>query len=713
MIAKAIAEIVHTPAARPSTPSEKFTTFMRKTRPSRVSGSAALPRSTWPMNGSVKSVTTTPESTGINAAITWPTSLAPAGSSKRSSSAPRAVITAAPPRIARVVDVSGSSTTAASTTPAKIAMPPSNGTGRSDRPRSRGSSTRPARSAIRRTTGVRAAEPASATTKAVRALSSSSRAVGGRRWALGRSASRQVLIERVAISDRSCSIRELVPSLVELRCQRCCHDFAHFGEVLLLQAAGRQGRRADAQAARYGGRPRIEGDRVAVDRDPDLGQPVLGLLAVEIGLAQVHQDEVDVGTAGEHVDPVAGAEQGVRHRLGAGDRALLALAEGVGLGDAQRDRLAGDDVLERAALLAGEDGRVDLLGQLVATDDHAAAGAAERLVDGCRHDVGVRDGVRVHARGDQAGEVGHVDEQVGARLVGYRPEGLEIEVARVGRPAGDDHLGPVLERERADLVHVDELVLSAHVVRDDVVELARHVDPHAVREVAAVAELHAEQRVARVHERVVGGGVGLGPGVWLDVYVVAAEDLLGPLDRKALGHVDPLAAAVVATPDVALGVLVGQHRALTLEHGLGHEVLRGDHLERALLAFELVGEDVGDLGIDLGERSVEEVGRKVDGHGVKVLGSAAMGGRLAVLVLMLIAAVPGDAWALAGGATGSGGGGGGGGFSGGGGGGGYYGGSSGCGGKGIWIAAIEIVCGVILFMVLIQMLGRRRQRPGF
>jgi predicted lipid-binding transport protein (Tim44 family) len=91
-----------------------------------------------------------------------------------------------------------------------------------------------------------------------------------------------------------------------------------------------------------------------------------------------------------------------------------------------------------------------------------------------------------------------------------------------------------------------------------------------------------------------------------------------------------------------------------------------------------------------------------------------MGGRLAVLVLMLIAAVPADAWALAGGATGSGGGGGGGGFSGGGGGGGYYGGSSGSGsgGKGSWIAAVAIVGGVILFMVLIQMLARRRSRPG-
>jgi hypothetical protein len=87
-----------------------------------------------------------------------------------------------------------------------------------------------------------------------------------------------------------------------------------------------------------------------------------------------------------------------------------------------------------------------------------------------------------------------------------------------------------------------------------------------------------------------------------------------------------------------------------------------------------------------------------------------MGGRLAVLVLVLLAAVPADAWALAGGATGSGGGGGGGGFSGGGG---YSGGGSGSGGgKGSTLTAILITVGIIGILVLISFIGRRR-RPGF
>ena len=118
-----------------------------------------------------------------------------------------------------------------------------------------------------------------------------------------------------------------------------------------------------------------------------------------------------------------------------------------------------------------------------------------------------------------------------------------------------------------------------------------------------------------LQQRVVDGDVRLRAGVRLDVGVLGAEQRLGAVDRELLGHVDELAAAVVAPAGIALGVLVGQHRALRLEHRHRHEVLGGDHLERALLAIELHDEDLGDLGIDLGERCVEVVGGKL-GHRV-------------------------------------------------------------------------------------------------
>ena len=60
---------------------------------------------------------------------------------------------------------------------------------------------------------------------------------------------------------------------------------------------------------------------------PIVVQPVLGLLAVELGLAQVDEHEVHVGAAGQHVHAVAGAEQLRGDRLRARDGAPLALAE--------------------------------------------------------------------------------------------------------------------------------------------------------------------------------------------------------------------------------------------------------------------------------------------------------------------------------------------------------------------------------------------------
>ena len=49
MIEKAAAEIAHTPAASPSMPSEKFTTFITKTSPTSVSGPPSSPNSSAPI----------------------------------------------------------------------------------------------------------------------------------------------------------------------------------------------------------------------------------------------------------------------------------------------------------------------------------------------------------------------------------------------------------------------------------------------------------------------------------------------------------------------------------------------------------------------------------------------------------------------------------------------------------------------------------------
>ena len=191
-------------------------------------------------------------------------------------------------------------------------------------------------------------------------------------------------------------------------------------------------------------------------------------------------------------------EEAVGEDLRAGERAFLALPElGLG-GELERDGLAGDHVLERAALLSGEHRGVELLRQcLVVGEDDAAAGTAEGLVRRRRDHVGVRDGGGVQSGGDESGEVRHVDHEVCADLVGDATERGEVELAWVGGPAGQDQLRAMLTRETLDLVHVDEMVVLADVVRGDVVELAGEVQLHPVGEVTAVREVQAEDACRR------------------------------------------------------------------------------------------------------------------------------------------------------------------------------------------------------------------------
>src|SRR5207245_131950 len=80
----------------------------------------------------------------------------------------------------------------------------------------------------------------------------------------------------------------------------------------------------------------------------------------------------------------------------------------------------------------------------------------------------------------------------------------------------------------------------------------------------------AEHSGAGLQQGEVDGHVGLRARVRLDVGVLGAEQLLGAGDREVLDDVHDLAAAVVASPRVSLGVLVGQHRSDRLEDRLGH-----------------------------------------------------------------------------------------------------------------------------------------------
>ena len=119
---------------------------------------------------------------------------------------------------------------------------------------------------------------------------------------------------------------------------------------------------------------------------------------------------------------------------------------------------------------------------------------------------------------------------------------------------------------------------------------------------AAVGEVHTHHRVPHLTEGGVDGVVGLGAGVGLNIGVVRAKELAGPLPGNILHHVHALTAAVVTVGGIALSVFVGQHCAHGSQHRDADKVLRGDQLNVAPLALKFLPNACADLRVSLGNQ---------------------------------------------------------------------------------------------------------------
>ena len=233
------------------------------------------------------------------------------------------------------------------------------------------------------------------------------------------------------------------------------------------------------------------------------------------------------------------------------------------------------------------------------------------------HDVGMAERGRMLARRDEAGEMRHVDHEGGAHFIGDGPEFGEIDVARIGRSAGDDQGGLMLLGERLDLFEVDQVVVAADAILHRVEPFSRHGGARAVGEVATGVEAHAEDRVAGLGQRQHHRAIGLRARVRLDVGEAAVEQTLGALDRQRLDRVRRFAALVVSAAGVAFGIFVGQHRPLRLEHCAADDILRRNQLDLGLLAGQFGGDPLGDRRVGLGQSAGEEaVGLDVAERGV-------------------------------------------------------------------------------------------------
>ena len=366
---------------------------------------------------------------------------------------------------------------------------------------------------------------------------------------------------------------------------------------------------------------------------------MLGLLAGDTQRSHIHQHEVIVGAAGH--DPRAEPGQRLGHDRGVRDGAPLVVPECLLGGQLEGDGLARDDLHERTALDAREGGPVDGRGQRSirspvldhwervrvepgpqrpSREDHPAARAAERLVRRRGHQVGVRERARVDIGGDETGDVGHIDEQDGADVLGDRRHPLEIPEPRIRRRAADDQLRPDVLRLGGHRVVVDPLRVLPHAIGMDLVQPAREIEPHPVREMATVGQVHAHDPVAGLEDAEVGDHVRLRTRVRLDVDVLGAgEEGERSVLGESLGDVNELAATVVALARQAFGVLVGEPGALRLHDGRRRVVLARDQLDLVVLAPPLTEHRLPQDRVELGDRLEGEPRRWRDRHERRLL----------------------------------------------------------------------------------------------
>ena len=206
--------------------------------------------------------------------------------------------------------------------------------------------------------------------------------------------------------------------------------------------------------------------------------------------------------------------------------------------------------------------------------------------------------------GHQSRDVRHVHEEQRAHRPRDFRHAREINDARIGARARDDHFRLVLARQTVEFVVIDRLGFLAHAVRNELVHLAGKIERMPVREVPAVRQVHAEHGVAQLQRRHVDGNVGLRARMRLHVGVLGAKQRLRAVDRKLLGAVREFAAAVIALARIALGVLVGEDRAHRFEHGFGNEIFRRNQFQAGALAASFLAENFRDLRIDFFERPV-------------------------------------------------------------------------------------------------------------
>ena len=269
---------------------------------------------------------------------------------------------------------------------------------------------------------------------------------------------------------------------------------------------------------------------------------------------------------------------------------------------------------ERATLNARENRRIKFFAQrLVIGQNQTAAGPAQGFMRCCGDRMSIWQRTGMRTAGNKAGNMCHIDQQIGTHTVSNFAETGKIDDARIGRTARNDEFRLMLFCQSLNLVKINAMVIAAHTILHGIKPFAGLVWSRTMGQVSAGGEAHAQDRITGFDERLKHRLIGLRPGIGLHIGIGAIVKFTNTLDGKLFGHINMFATAIITPTGIALGIFIGQHRALHLHHRLGNNIFRGNQLNLVFLARQFAAQNAGNIRIAFGNIAPEK--RIFSGHG--------------------------------------------------------------------------------------------------
>lgn len=271
------------------------------------------------------------------------------------------------------------------------------------------------------------------------------------------------------------------------------------------------------------------------------------------------------------------------------------------------DGKATDLVVVRASLEHWEDGKVDLLKQILFAENYARAGTAQTLVRRRGHDIAELEWIVHLLRGDKTANVCDVSHEVGTHTVGNLSITSVIEISGVATGTTEKNIWAELSHSRLKRVHVNDTSLLVYKVwlADKVVARSGYLfglGLMSMGQVTAVCQRQTHKLGAWLKQARIDSKVCWTAGQWLYVDTpflsTEAESIKSTLLAESLDLVNDLVAAIVAFAWVALRVLVRQAGSQSLHHGLGSEVLASNQLDTLDLSLALFRNQLGHLRVN-------------------------------------------------------------------------------------------------------------------